>query len=99
MAILEIETLTRRFGNLRAVENLNLVVHDGERFGLLGANGAGKTTTIKMLTTLLPPTSGTARVAGWDIVRQATEVRRSIGYVMSRPLDSIPSPEKPCGTG
>ena len=53
----------------------------GEVFGLLGPNGAGKTTTIKMLTTLLPPTSGTASVAGFDIVRQARDVRRVIGYV------------------
>ena len=60
---------------------LSLAVADGEVFGLLGPNGAGKTTTIKMLTTLLPPTSGTATVAGFDIVRPAGEVRRVIGYV------------------
>jgi ABC-2 type transport system ATP-binding protein len=73
--------LTRRFGALVAVDNLDLQVEEAEIFGLLGPNGAGKTTTIKMLTTLLPPTSGTAIVAGFDIVHQATDVRRVIGYV------------------
>ena len=81
MAILETEALTRRFGTLTAVDALNIKVETGEVFGLLGPNGAGKTTTIKMLTTLLPPSSGTARVAGFDITRRAGDVRRSIGYV------------------
>jgi ABC-2 type transport system ATP-binding protein len=81
MAILETERLTRRFGELTAVDALSVEVQPGEVFGLLGPNGAGKTTTIKMLTTLLPPTSGAARVAGFDIVRRAGEVRRVIGYV------------------
>ncbi len=79
--ILETEALTRRFGALTAVDRLTLVVDAGEVFGLLGANGAGKTVTIKMLTTLLPPTSGNARLAGFDIVHHAAEVRRVIGYV------------------
>ncbi len=81
MAILETEQLTRRFGALAAVDNLSISVEAGEVFGLLGPNGAGKTTTLKMLTTLLPPTSGRARVAGFDIARQAGQVRRVIGYV------------------
>lgn len=81
MAILETEKLTRRFGDYTAVDALTLSVASGEVFGLLGPNGAGKTTTIKMLTTLLPPTSGTARIAGLDIVRQASQVRRMFGYV------------------
>ena len=81
MNILETEQLTRRFGPLAAVDELNISVKDGEIFGLLGPNGAGKTTTLKMLTTLLPPTSGTALVAGFDIVHQARSVRRRIGYV------------------
>jgi ABC-2 type transport system ATP-binding protein len=81
MNILELDALTRRFGEFTAVAPLTLSVSAGEIFGLLGPNGAGKTTTIKMLTTLLPPTSGTARVAGFDIVRQASAVRRIIGYV------------------
>jgi ABC-2 type transport system ATP-binding protein len=81
MAVLETRTLTRRFGELVAVDALTLQVASGEVFGLLGANGAGKTTVIKMLTTLLPPTSGTAWVAGFDIRTQAARVRRAIGYV------------------
>jgi ABC-2 type transport system ATP-binding protein len=64
-----------------AVKGVSLTVGRGETFGLLGPNGAGKTTTIKMLNTLLIPTAGTARVCGFDVVRQTTEVRRRIGYV------------------
>lgn len=78
---LETKALTRCFGPLTAVDALTLSVPAGELFGLLGPNGAGKTTVIKMLTTLLPPTSGSARVAGFDIVLQAPYVRRMIGYV------------------
>jgi len=73
--------LTRRFGEICAVDGLSLEVDAGEIFGLVGRNGAGKTTTIKMLTTLLPPSSGGARIAGHDIVSQAARVRRVIGYV------------------
>ncbi len=79
--ILETHSITRRYGTLLAVDDLSLAIEGGEVFGLLGPNGAGKTTLLKMLTTLLPPTSGTARVAGYDIVHQALEVRRRIGYV------------------
>lgn len=79
--VLEIKALTRRFGSFTAVNAINLSVNAGEVFGLLGSNGAGKTTTIKMLTTLLAPSSGEARVAGFSIVKQAVEVRRIIGYV------------------
>jgi ABC-2 type transport system ATP-binding protein len=79
--ILRTEELTRQFGRLTAVDRLSITVDRGEIFGLLGPNGAGKTTTVKMLTTLLPPTSGAAWVAGFDVVRQPTAVRRSIGYV------------------
>ena len=81
MPIMELNNLTRAFGALVAVDCLSLKIEAGEIFALLGPNGAGKTTTIKMLTTLLPPTSGTASVAGFDIVRQAREIRRVIGYV------------------
>jgi len=73
--------LTLRFGDVVAVDHVDCTVPAGEIFGLLGANGAGKTTTIKMLTTLLPPTSGSARVAGFDIRRAPRQVRRRIGYV------------------
>ena len=81
MRILETEALTRRFGELTAVDAFSLAVDAGETFGLLGPNGAGKTTVIKILTTLLPATAGTARVAGYDIAHKPNEVRRSIGYV------------------
>jgi ABC-2 type transport system ATP-binding protein len=79
--VLELNVLTRRFGAFTAVDALTLSVKAGEVFGLLGSNGAGKTTTIKMLTTLLPPSSGEARVAGFSIRTQAVDVRRAIGYV------------------
>ena len=81
MAMLETRNLTRRFGNLAAVDAMSLTVEPGEVFGLLGPNGAGKSTAIKMLTTLLPPTSGSASVAGFDVLRHAVNVRRLIGYV------------------
>lgn len=81
MIVLETEALTRRFGSLTAVDGLTTSVESGEVFGLIGPNGAGKTTVIKMLTTLLPPTSGNARVAGFDITHHASDVRRVIGYV------------------
>lgn len=75
------EGLTRRFESLVAVDHLTFTVPAGSISGLLGPNGAGKSTLIKMLTTLLPPTSGSAWVAGFDIVREPEKVRRSIGYV------------------
>ncbi len=73
--------LTRRYDSLVAVDHLEFSVAAGSISGLLGPNGAGKSTLIKMLTTLLPPTSGTALVAGFDIVRSPSNVRRNIGYV------------------
>lgn len=73
--------LTRRFGHLTAVDHIELRVYYGEVFGLLGANGAGKSTVIKMLTTLLPPTLGSAEVGGFDIITSPGDVRRCIGYV------------------
>jgi len=79
--ILDIRGLTRRFGQLTAVDSMTLTVRAGEIFGLLGSNGAGKTTAIKMLTTLLTPTSGDADVAGFSITTQPVGVRRAIGYV------------------
>ena len=81
MAILELDGLTRRFSTLVAVNGLSLAIERGEMFALLGPNGAGKSTTIKMLTTLLPPSAGGARVDGLDIVLHAGAVRRIIGYV------------------
>ena len=79
-AAIDIHGLVRRFDDVVAVAGIDLTVDD-EVFGLLGPNGAGKTTTIKMLTTLLPPTAGEARVAGYDVARRPGEVRRRIGYV------------------
>jgi ABC-2 type transport system ATP-binding protein len=81
-ASIQVRGLGRTFGGtIVAVDDLSLDVRDGEMFGLLGPNGAGKTTTIKMLITLLDPTTGGATVAGYDIVREERDVRRSIGYV------------------
>jgi ABC-2 type transport system ATP-binding protein len=81
MKIISTDRLTRRFGALTAVDEFTISVEDGEIFGLLGPNGAGKTTVIKMLTTLLPPTAGSAQIAGLDILKRSADVRRSIGYV------------------
>ncbi|HMK45364.1 MAG TPA: ATP-binding cassette domain-containing protein [Methanocella sp.] len=83
--IIETSDLVKRFGNLTAVDRINLRVEKGEIFGLLGPNGAGKSTTISMLCTILRPTSGTATVNGFDIVRQAARVRKSIGIVFQDP--------------
>ncbi|BAY78908.1 ABC transporter-related protein (plasmid) [Nostoc linckia NIES-25] len=79
--ILQTEELTRRFGKFTAVNDLSISVERGEIFGLLGPNGAGKSTVIKMLTTLLPISAGTAILAGYDVSRQSDPVRRAIGYV------------------
>ncbi len=80
-AAIETRAMTRRFGSFTAVNQIDLAVPQQSIYGLLGPNGAGKSTTIKMLTTLLQPSSGTAQVAGFDIVRAPVEVRRRIGYV------------------
>jgi ABC-2 type transport system ATP-binding protein len=74
--------LVRRFGRLVAVDGVDIVVEQGEIFGFLGPNGAGKSTCVRMLTTLLTPTAGTARVAGFDVVREAAGVRRAIGVAL-----------------
>jgi ABC-2 type transport system ATP-binding protein len=76
--------LTRRFGKFTAVDAITVQVEQGEVFGFLGANGAGKTTAIRMLIGVLAPTSGSARVAGYDITTQAEQVRRRIGYMSQR---------------
>jgi ABC-2 type transport system ATP-binding protein len=78
---IEVERLTKRFGDAVADDAVSFRVRPGETFGLLGPNGAGKTTLIRMLTTLLPPTSGTARIEGRDIVTERGAVRRVIGTV------------------
>jgi ABC-2 type transport system ATP-binding protein len=81
MADVEVENLTKRFGDFVAVSGLSFSVQHGEVFGLLGPNGAGKSTLIRMLTTLVPPTEGTARVNGFDVVRAPNQVRQSIGVI------------------
>ena len=81
---IEVEGLTKCFGDFVAVDHLNMKVGRGEIYGLLGPNGAGKSTTIRMLCTLLAPTSGKAFVAGYDVVHQAGEVRKRIGLVSEK---------------
>jgi ABC-2 type transport system ATP-binding protein len=79
---IEAERLVRDFKEVRAVDGIDLAVAEGEIYGFLGPNGAGKSTTVHMLTTLLPPTDGTARVAGFDVVKEGPKVRRAIGAAL-----------------
>jgi ABC-2 type transport system ATP-binding protein len=83
--MIETHQLTKAYGSLTAVDKLDITVESGEIFGLLGPNGAGKTTTISMLCTILKPTFGTATVNGYDIVKDANKVRKSIGIVFQDP--------------
>ena len=83
--MLSLERLTKRYGSLTAVHELDLSVGSGELFGFLGPNGAGKTTTIKMLVGLLTPSSGSASIAGFDILRQPEQAKSVIGYVPDNP--------------
>ncbi|MDE1761722.1 MAG: ATP-binding cassette domain-containing protein [Candidatus Micrarchaeota archaeon] len=85
MFVIETKGLTKKFGKLTAVNKINLKIEEGEIFGLLGPNGAGKTTTLSMLATLIPPTDGSASVAGHDVRRQASKVRQNIGFVFQDP--------------
>ncbi|RMF64272.1 MAG: ABC transporter ATP-binding protein [Calditrichaeota bacterium] len=78
------EDLSKSFGHFQAVKNLNLAVDYGEIFGFLGANGAGKTTAIRMLCGLLLPTSGSGRVAGFDILRESEKIKQNIGYMSQK---------------
>jgi ABC-2 type transport system ATP-binding protein len=84
MNMIEVEGLTRRFGDFTAVDHISLQVAKGEIMGFLGPNGAGKSTTIRMLCTLLRPTEGSARVAGFDIIKEQGQVRRHIGLVAEK---------------
>lgn len=79
---IEASGLVRRFGDIIAVDGVDLEVHEGQIYGFLGPNGAGKSTTVRMLTTLLTPSAGSARVAGFDVVREAGQVRRAIGVAL-----------------
>ncbi len=83
--IIKVENLVKKFGELVAVDNISFGVTQGEIFGFLGPNGAGKTTTINILCTLSKPTSGQATIAGFDVVRQQSQVRQSIGLVFQDP--------------
>ncbi|MEF8788363.1 MAG: ABC transporter ATP-binding protein, partial [Planctomycetota bacterium] len=79
--LVEARDLTRYYGDLLAVDHLNFTMDRGEIVGLLGPNGAGKTTTMRMLTSFLPATEGTATIAGYDVRESPTEVKRHIGYL------------------
>jgi len=95
MNVIEVQDLARNFGKVEAVKGVSFAVEEGEVFGFLGPNGAGKTTTINMLCTLLRPSAGGARVNGYDVARQRSEVRRSIGLVFQQTtLDDYLSAEQ-----
>jgi len=81
MAAIDVRSIVKRFADFTAVGGVSFTVEEGEIFGLLGPNGAGKSTLIRMLTTLLPPTEGTALVSGFDVTKEADDVRRSIGVI------------------
>src|SRR6476619_2547282 len=81
MSAIEVRNIVKKFGQFVAVNGISFAVEKGEIFGLLGPNGAGKSTLIRMLTTLLPPTSGTALVNGFDVSTHADDVRRAIGVI------------------
>ncbi len=82
--VIAVKNLTKKFGNFTAVDHITLQVSRGEIFGFLGANGAGKTTAMRMLCGLSFPTSGTGTVAGYDILRQAEDIKRHIGYMSQK---------------
>jgi ABC-2 type transport system ATP-binding protein len=95
MSVITVQDLARRFGRIEAVKSIRFQVSVGEVFGCLGPNGAGKTTTISILCTLLRPTSGQATVNGYDVVRQRSAVRRSIGLVFQQTtVDDVLSAEQ-----
>jgi len=83
--MIEVRELTKRYGDREVVKGISFSAESGQVLGFLGPNGAGKTTTMRMLTGYLPPSSGTARVAGYDIFSQSAEVRRRIGYLPENP--------------
>ena len=83
--MIEVANLSKRYGDLAAVQDLSFTAHPGEILGFLGPNGAGKTTTLRVITGFLPATSGTVRVCGFDFFEQSAEVRRRIGYLPENP--------------
>ena len=84
MKAIEVKQLTKRFGTFTAVDHISFEVEPGEIFGFLGANGAGKTTAMRMLCGLSVPTSGEARVAGFDVYRESESIKRNIGYMSQK---------------
>ncbi|MBP5470293.1 MAG: ABC transporter ATP-binding protein, partial [Candidatus Riflebacteria bacterium] len=83
--MIELNNLTKYYDNFRALNNINLKVEKGEILGLLGPNGAGKTTAMRILSCFIPATSGTAKVAGYDVFEDSIEVRRRLGYLPETP--------------
>ncbi|MBW2220020.1 MAG: ABC transporter ATP-binding protein [Deltaproteobacteria bacterium] len=83
--MIKLENLSRKYGNFSAVDNLNLHVKRGEVFGFIGPNGAGKTTTIKMLGGIIPPTSGSIRICGIDLLKNPEDAKRKTGFIPDRP--------------
>ncbi len=83
--MIEVENLTKTYGERTAVDHVSFTVNKGEILGFLGPNGAGKTTTMRILTGFMPATSGTARVAGFDVAKESMDVRRHIGYLPETP--------------
>src|SRR6202171_2911785 len=83
--MITVQGLTKRYARTVAVDNVSFEVTKGEIVGFLGPNGAGKTTTMRVLTCFLPPTGGTAKVAGYDVLEQPMEVKRRIGYLPESP--------------
>lgn len=84
--MIEIINLTKRYGNITAVSEINLTIPNGQLFGFLGPNGAGKTTTIKTLVGLLKPTSGVVRIEGFDVQKQPLEAKRVVGFIPDKPF-------------
>jgi ABC-2 type transport system ATP-binding protein len=90
MAIIKTNALTKSYGKIQAVRSIDLSIEKGEIFGLLGPNGAGKTTTIGMLCTIVRPSSGSASIAGYDVIKEPAQVRRKVGIVFQDPtLDTV----------
>ena len=95
-SVITVEHLTKHYGRIAAVDDISFEVHKGEILGFLGPNGAGKTTTMRILTGYMPPTSGRATVAGYDVFKQSLEARRHVGYLPETvPLYPEMTPKRP----
>jgi len=81
--VIDIKGLSKFYGKARGIDNINLKVHSGEIFGFIGPNGAGKSTTIRVLMSLIFPTSGSAKIMGMDVIRHAKEIKHRVGYIPS----------------